>query len=236
MTGETVALSTKQCPGFSLCISPNMPDVIQYIQHALFACHPNHRDGGVGCRKKEVAFQSQRFGGIGVDDAPMREGDHALADMPAGDLIEGRDDASAENLRGFAVGDVIPVARFPGYAHDITLAFVERLVKTLQIMRIFRQRANIPQPDLLDAIDDNGRQTQGLGQRCCRLLAAPQRAAIDRIEMYSAETLGQVPRLLSPNFTERQIVIDAARNNFIRLRYRVPMTHDKKFSRVFALK
>ena len=75
-----------------------MPDVIQNIKHALFACDPYYRDGGVGCREEEVAFQTQRFGGIGVDHAAVREGYYALADAQIGYFIEGLDDTLAERL------------------------------------------------------------------------------------------------------------------------------------------
>src|SRR5579883_960483 len=105
----------------ALAAPRQMGKVVQNIEHAPLPIGTDHADGGVGCRKEEIFFQAQHLSSIGVNHTPMSKDQHSLPPVPASNLVNSCNHATAKLLRGLAARDRIPVAGTSGQAHNLRL-------------------------------------------------------------------------------------------------------------------
>src|SRR5581483_6981759 len=196
-----------------------MSDIVQDEKHARLVTGPHYRNGSISAGEKEVFFQSEHFGDIGVNYAAMSEDKDTLPNMALGDFVDGANHTFAKCFGGFAIFNHVPVARAACLAHNLGLTGGQRLREHIQIIALFDggNGKDMAQPDLPDLFDNHRRQAKMLDQGSRRFATTAQRAAIHRIKRETFQPPGQSSRLPATLLAQWQVVINAAGDNFVRL-------------------
>src|SRR5579872_2111274 len=126
-----LSASLASCLKFISSVPFHMSDIVHDVKDAARTCDTNDGNGGISAGEEKIFLQSQHSGGIGVDDSAVREDQHALPTMFAGDIINRCDDAPAKFAGGFAIFDGVPVAFRARDTHNVYLSLLQRLRQSL---------------------------------------------------------------------------------------------------------